>query len=198
MTKRNLLATIGTGLLCATILGACETPAPTETFPEMTFQHLPALKLDVAKIEKSMAPGADTSTPEAAAQFPVLPSKVVSRWADDRLKAAGTGGTASFTVTKSVVRDTALPVEKGVTGLFKKELSDRYSAEIEAKLEVVGDGDTRRAEAVARAAREATVREDMTINERRRRLYKLIEDLMADFNAEMEKNIRQYMAGFLR
>ena len=143
MNKRYLPSTLGAALISAVLLCGCETPVPTESFPELTFEHLPALKLDVATIEKVTAPGADSSTPEAAAQFPVLPSTVLSRWADDRLKTVGRGGHARFTIIKSIVRDTALPVESGITGLFNKQLSDRYSVEVQAKLEVVSDGDTR-------------------------------------------------------
>jgi hypothetical protein len=116
---------------------------------------------------------------------------------DDRLKTAGAGGTARFTVIRADVHDTPLEVDKGVTGLFKKELSDKYSAVVEARLELVSADGSRRAEAAARAEREATMREDATVNERRRQLYRMVESLMADFNAEMEKNIRQHMAGFL-
>ena len=55
MTRKHLPSALAAALISAVMLCGCETPAPTENFPEMTFQHLPALKLDVATIEKAAA-----------------------------------------------------------------------------------------------------------------------------------------------
>ncbi|MCH8213764.1 MAG: hypothetical protein IIC54_06800, partial [Proteobacteria bacterium] len=46
-------------------------------------------------------------------------------------------------------------------------------------------------------SRSRTLREDASINDRERMWFDLIEALMRDFNAELEKNIRQYLGGYL-
>ncbi len=48
-----------------------------------------------------------------------------------------------------------------------------------------------------RISRSRTLREDATINDRERMWFDLTEALMGDFNAELEKNIRQYVSGYL-
>ena len=43
-----------------------------------------------------------------------------------------------------------------------------------------------------------TMREDVSLNERDRIWFKEVEAMMTDFNAEMEKNVRQYLGAWLK
>ena len=45
--------------------------------------------------------------------------------------------------------------------------------------------------------RTRTVREDASLHDRKRIWFEMTEALMKDFNAEMEKNIRQHLGGYL-
>ena len=181
-------------MVAAAVLPGCTTSEPSDKLPEMTFRHLPPIPLLVSdiQIESQATPGADN----VAHLFPTPPEQALRAWARDRLVARGSAGTARFIIKRADAVRTSLQTDRGVAGLFKKELSDRYEGHIEAELQVVNAGSTRRAFVQGRADHAATVREDATLAERRRLMYELVERLMADFNTEMERNINTHMREF--
>ena len=184
-------AMLALGALVA--LAGCETPVPSDKLPEMTFRHLQPIQLLVSDIQIETTAPASTEPPNIGHLFPTPPEQALRNWARDRLVARGTGGSARFTITKAEAVRTSLQTDRGMAGLFKKELSDRYEGQIEAVLTVVDATGTRRARVEGRADHAATVREDATLAERRRIMYELVEKMMADFNVEMERNINTYL-----
>ena len=128
---------------------------------------------------------------------PTPPLKALRQWAGARLFVGGGKGLVRFTIANAAVTETALKVKKGLQGAFHKEQSERYDAIIEASLEMLDDRGFRLGFASARVSRSTTVREDATLNERRRVQFELIEALMKDFNAEIERNIRRYLGKWL-
>jgi hypothetical protein len=63
-------------------------------------------------------------------------------------------------------------------------------------LEVLDENGIRRAFIKAKAERRQTVAEDITLTGRRKIWFAITERLMAEFNAEMERNIQRYMTEF--
>jgi len=116
---------------------------------------------------------------------------------EDRLKAAGSQGSARFTIIDASITETKLKMDSGITGALTKQQAFRYDATVEGSVEVMDSRGFRKGFASARARRSRTVREDATLNERDRIWFALVEDLMQDFNAEIEKNIRQHLSGQL-
>jgi len=55
-----------------------------------------------------------------------------------------------------------------------------------------------RGTATAAASRSITVREDISLNEREKTWFRIVDRLLADFNSEMEANLRQHLAPWLR
>ncbi len=180
----------------ALMLAACEARLPQSNLPEMTFRHLPPIALRVVDIQlvNSAKPGTDA--PHVAHLMPVPPAKALTRWAEDRLQIAGNDNTARFTILESDVTETSLKLDKTVTGLFKKQQSERYDAIIEASLEIFDRRGIRKAVVSSRATRSVTVAEDMSINDRRRIWYEMMEKLMTEFNSEMDRNIGRYMTEY--
>jgi hypothetical protein len=179
------------------LLAGCETAVPENGSAEITFLHLKPIRLNVVDLQITTAPGAAIDPRGVSARFPTPPIRAMNRWAQDRLRAAGPRGVARFTIHTARVSETPLNVDTGIKGLFKTELSERYTANVEGSLEILDPNGLRRARVVAKAERSATIREDTTVNERRERLFKLVEDLMADFNNQMETNIDRYMVEYL-
>jgi hypothetical protein len=190
MTKSFAFALI---LTVAAALSGCETSAPPDKLPEMTFRHLPPIQLLVSNIQVETQVPATTDPANVAHLFPTPPEQALRAWARDRLAARGSGGTARFIIKRADAIRSSLQTDRGVTGLFKKELSDRYEGHIEAELSVTNSDGTRRAFVEGRADHAATVREDATLAERRRLMYELVERLMTDFNTEIERNINTHM-----
>ncbi len=187
---------IGAGLV-ALALAACQTPPPVQRLPELTFGHLDRLNLDVAAIEVVSEYRSPMKAPHVEHLFPTPPQTALERWAADRLEAAGRQGIARFVIQNAQATATPLAFDKGLAGAFTKEQSVRYEASVEAFLEIVDERGFRKGFSSARASRTRTMPEDATLNERDKAWFELTEAVMQDFNAEIEKNVRQYLGGFL-
>ncbi len=177
-------------------LPACDAHLPQSNLPQMTFRHLPAIALRVVDIQLVNKANPGTNPPHVVHLMPVSPVKALTRWAEDRLQIAGNNNTARFTILESDVTETALKVDKTVTGLFKKQQSERYDAIIEASLEIFDRRGIRKAVVSSRATRSVTMPEDTSINDRRRLWYEMMEKIMAEFNSEMDRNIGRYMTEY--
>jgi hypothetical protein len=175
---------------------ACETPVQVQKFPEMTFTHLAPINLDVANVEVVTRYQPPMKAPNVDHLVPTPPIKALRQWAADRLKPVGRSGTAQLVVYIASVVETPLEKKTGFQATFTKQQAQRYDFLIEASLEVA-DG-RRRGRAEARVTRFTTMREDASLNERDRIWFKESEAIMAAFNAEMEKNVRQYLGDWLK
>lgn len=191
-SRRGLLS-----LSAVLFLAACTTVVVTPKFPEVTFRHLPPLRLNVVDIQIVNQAPIDTRAPNIAHRFPTSPARALERWAEDRLQASGTSGTARFTIHEATAVESALKVDRGIGGLFKKEQSERVDTVVRATLVVLDARGSSQATATTRASRFITLREDATLEDRRKIWFELTEKLMADFNKEMELNIRRHVAPFL-
>ena len=191
--KRPGLAALALGLA---LLAGCETQVPAQRLPDLTFAHLPPLNLAVQRIETTSRFVPTLRAPNVEHTFPVPPARALETWANQRLKAAGGGAQARFTILDAAVTETKLARDTSMRGTFTKQQSERYDARVEVTVEIQ-DG-TRRGTATAIGSRWTTVGEDVSLNERERIKFNLIEGLMKDFDAELEKNIRQHLASWLR
>ena len=176
-------------------IAGCASSTPPERFAEMTFRHLPPIQLLVADIKIESTAIQSTEPPNIGHLFPTTPETALRNWARDRLAARGSSGTAVFTIVRAEATGRALGTDTGFTGLFKKELSDRYDGYIAAVLTIYDGNGQRRAHAEAKAEHATTVREDSTLGDRHKIMYELVEKMMADFNAQMDRNVAAYLRG---
>lgn len=187
-----LVAVVGGALLAS-----CASPPPKPKFPELTWTHLPAFKLNVAEIEVVSEYEPSFKPPHVEHLFPVPPERAMRRWAEDRLKAAGSEGVAKVIIKRASVVETQLQTRKDLKGYFTTEQSERYEADIAMTIEVRNARGYRDAFASAKAQRSETAPEDITLNEREQLWFSFTEALMKDFNAAMEKEIEEYFGRFL-
>jgi hypothetical protein len=186
-------------VVLVTALAGCSTSPPPQRFPELTYGHLGVMRLDVEKIEIASDYQAPLRPPNVDHLFPTPPERVMRRWAQDRLAANGTPGRyARFVITDAKVTETNLPRTGGVTGAFTKDQSQRYDLSMSAAIEVREDrGNFRSGYATASTSRSRTVREDITINDREKLWFEMLEQAMNELNAELERQIKGNMARFL-
>jgi hypothetical protein len=86
-----------------------------------------------------------------------------------------------------------------VRGAFTTDQAQRYDLSLACSLEILDDRtNIRQAFASAASTRFRTVPEGISINEREKVWFDLVEASMNDINAEMERQIRANMARFLR
>jgi len=186
--------------LAAADITGCATPPPQNRFPELTYAHLGKIRLDVSQISIVTEYKSPFAPPNIEQDMPVLPEKAMRRWAADRLVATGTPGhTAQFVITDAKVIDTKLAKTPGLRGVFTTDQSDRYDTSFAARIVVQPDpGNFGHAQATASATRAQTVPEGITVNEREKVWFDLVEATMNDLNAELERQIREHMGLFLR
>ena len=184
-------------VLVVSSLASCQVTAPILVFPELTFQHLKSLSLNVAKLETVSSYKPPMSAPNVDHLFHISPAGALGRWAEDRLRAVGKNGLARFTILEASVTETKLDTKKGVIGAFTKDQSERYDAILEAKLEIFDNTGLSIGFARARATRSVTVGEASSVNQRELAWFSLTENLVRELNAELETNISMYLSAWL-
>ena len=188
--------------ICAVLvvaLAGCQTTPPPPRFPELTYAQLGVMKLDAERIEVATEYQAPLRAPNIDHLFPIPPERAMRRWAQDRLAASGTPGRyARFVITDAKVTETNLPRTTGLTGAFTKDQSQRYDLSMSAAVEIREDrGNFRSGYVTASTSRSRTVREDISVNDREKVWFEMLEQAMNELNAELDRQIKANMARFL-
>ncbi len=175
----------------ALILGACETPVAT-AIPALTFAHLEPIRFAASTLEIVDEYQPSLVAPNIELEFPTSPAQAAKDWASARIDPAGDTGSVRVIIQNASVVKVDLPVRQGVAGLFFNEQDVRYEAVLEVTIEY------RRALFVTSSVRTEVMRsrtasENISVDARNQLFFKLIEDLLADLDTEMVRNIRQYM-----
>ena len=176
-------------VLLGGLTAACAFDDPQNRFADITFAHLPDIRLDVGdvRIEQTyVSPGRD---PNVEHRFPVKPEDAALRWGQDRLEAEGDRLVFRYIVREASVTETALETESGVTGLLTTDQAERYDARIVIDMQIL-DGRQVQATASAEARRFITVPEGISLKEREQVWYELTDKLMNDLNSQLEETIR--------
>ena len=183
-------------LLAIALLAACSSE-PQKPLPELTFVHQPPLRLNVASLDVVSTYKEPRKPPHVEHKFQTTPEQVMKRWAEARLRPMGRAESARFTVINAAVTEEPLAKTQGIVGAFKNEPSERFTATVEAQLEIL-NADGRLAQlASARATRSRSVMEGAKPEVRERVRFELLDALMKDFDKEMERAIRQYIDPWL-
>ena len=194
MTRRQTM----TAIILVAGLAACQTPPPKPQYPEITFSNLEPIHLDVARIEVVDDYVPPMRAPNVEQEFPVPIYSVARRWAHDRLRAVGTTGIARVVIKDASAIESDLRKTPGLKGAFTTDQATRYTARVQMAVEVRDDHGFKQASAEASATRSNTLPEDATLNQRDQLFFDMTEALMRSVDQELEKNIRTYMARFLR
>lgn len=174
-------------------LASCQVTTSKQVFPELTFQHMKPLNLNIAKLEIISSYNPPMAAPNVDHLFHTPPKAALKNWAKDRLRALGKNGYAHFTIIEASVTETKLDKKKGIIGVFTKDQSERYDAVLEARLEIFDDHGLSKGFATAKVTRSVTVSEASSINQRKQTWFNLTEELIGDINAELELNISIYL-----
>lgn len=185
-------------LVAGALLGACAAPAPTQRLPDMTFVHLQALSIDVAKIEIENRFSAPAAPPHVEHLAPVSPAAALEQWATDRFRPVGRAGVMRLIIEDAKATETSLALDKSLKGRLTKQQSRRYDASVRATLELKNAAGVTLGSASASAERSITAREDISLNDREKLWYETVDLLMDDYNVVMEANVRRFLKRWLR
>ncbi len=178
------------------VAGCVEAP-PVPEFPEISFTDKPKIFLLAGTIEvvdTYVPPG---RRPNLEHEFPVRPAAMLARWAADRLAVSGGAATFRFIINDASATETALKTTKGIKGLLKDQQAHRYDLALAVRIEVT-EGGYVRGFAEAQAKNSRTAIESISLNDREKTYYEMTEAAGRAIDAELEKNIRQFLATYLR
>jgi hypothetical protein len=126
--------------------------------------------------------------------IPYSPAEAMHLWVRDRLRTAGGNKTMQIIIHQGPV--TATDTQSG-SGLSFSSSMRRYDAKLEVELRIYGDGVISEASVFVSGTRSMTISASASDSERNKAFRKLIGDMMDEFNAEMEKNLFQYMGKYI-
>jgi hypothetical protein len=179
------------------LAAGCAGPPPRPTYPDIRFTDRPAIVLDVARVELATTYPAPFKAPNVDQLFPVPPSRALENWARDRLKPTGRNGRAIFTIRNASVTETELPQAEGIRGALTTAPAQRYDLALEATLQIVDDSGLQAHTATVKSSRSQSVLQGITPNERDKAWYDMTKDAMADFDRQMESEIRGNFGNFV-
>ncbi len=180
------------------VLAGCQTPDPEPAYPELSYAHFGAIRLDVQRIEVVRAYVPPAKKPNVEHLFPVSPLAAAERWISDRLRAAGRTGVARATISRASVVEVPLERTTGVRGVFTKDQSERYDGQIEITITIFGGDGREKANVRSRAERSRTVAEDASPIDRERVWFEMTEAMMNDLNDALQRQINQHLRAFVR
>ena len=94
--------------------------------------------------------------------------------------------------------ETDLPRTRGVRGAFTTDQAQRYDLTLKAAIEIREErGNFQTGFATASTSRSRTVPEDISVNDREKVWFEMLEQAMNELNAELERQIRTNMTRFL-
>lgn len=171
-------------------LAAC-APAPARpTYPDLHFTERPPLRLDVASVDVRNDYQTPFRAPNVEHEFPVSPGHAAENWARDRLKPVGQSGRALFIIHNAAVVETELPKSEGISSTFTAQRSERYDLTLQVTLQIIdATGLVARSTDVT-PTRSQTTLDDITPNQRDQTWYDMTKATMADFDRQMESEIR--------
>lgn len=182
------------------LLAACSSGPPERLFlPEITFEQSPKLTFAASNVETVVEYQPSAQPPHVELSIPQPPLVVAQRWARDRVALDNSQQhTVRVIIKKASVTDTDLKKTPGLRGNFTEDQIARFDTDVEMAVELRDARGFRLAEASASARRATSMSEKANLNDRDRIIHDLVRETMMDVNRELERNIRQYMALYVR
>ncbi len=187
-------------MVAALGLTACETPDPSLSLPQITFQHAPPISMAVAGVETVTAYAAPLAAPHVDHRMTTTPAAALSIWARDRLRATDSSAPvqARLTIEQARMIETPLARTQGIRGAFTTDQSHRYDLELKATLELIDAAGQRLGHAGGRATRSQTMPENASLNDLQEAWFEMMEAALQDFDRQMEANVRRFLAAWIR
>jgi hypothetical protein len=185
-------------LMALLALSGC-APAPQAlNYPPIRFNNSSPITLDVAIIDVVDEYQSPLAPPNVEHLFPVIPLDALHQWVEDRVRASGKDKRLQVIIKDASVVEEKLPLTKGVKGVFTNDQAARYTGRIALEMRIYGDRAVSLASTQINATRSHTLAEGASVAQRDQLFYNLTKQMMADVNAELEKNIQQYFSNYYR
>lgn len=182
----------------AFLAGCNNAPPPPEKFPELSWTHLPPIKLDVVRLEviKAYVPSDQPPHVETLAPRTLIDS--ADRWARDRIRPVGSSGWVSFIITDASLLEVPLLVKKGINYAFTNQVAKRYDAHVAVRLEIHNERGYMDGQVSAEASASREVSQEASEREIRETQYLVVQDAMLRLNTALETNTYSHLQRFIQ
>jgi len=194
MITRKQLSLLPLISLIIFIIG-CQSPV-NQVSPDLTFRHLPAIPLKVAKIKIIYKDDNRISESRVDQRMKTPPREILGQWAKDRLKIGGISNTATFVILDASIRETKLAKNNTLYNFIKLEASERYDLKIKAQIIIKNNNEQTLASSTSSASWSQTVREDASYVERQKIWFNMVEKSMKKFDEKMNEAITAYLGDY--
>ena len=171
------------------LLGGCETAPPATATPDLSFDGLPVINLNVARIEvvDNYRPPMDKNHVDHLFRQP--PVQVAKQMIDRQLVANGSNGTLRITIDDASVIKRDLPVTEGIEGTFQNEPAEEYKAHVALRFELLDEASTGNASVTS--DRTKTLTEDASPADRDMAYVAIDEQIMSDLKEGFNGVVRR-------
>ena len=174
---------------CVALSGCLQSGVPVQKLPEITFQHLAPIALNVADIEVVDHSKSGMAGEHVEHLFPTSPKQAMNNWVRDRLSPTGTSDLARMTINDASAIEEKLVKKTGITGMFTNDQSERYTTNLDVRLDLFDAQNQSKGYATAKASRFITLAEDLSLLEREKAWFEMVEKLMADLDKALVSNM---------
>jgi hypothetical protein len=178
------------------LLSACGDVNPP-SYPAPSFRHFQPIYFKASTIEVIEEYRQPMRAPNIEHLMPYAPADAMQIWVKQRMKASGGGKTMQVIIKDASVIEKKLPTKGGIAGLITVEQDKEYNARLEVEIRVYGDAALSEASVNVIATRMMTMSEAASVADRNSKFQQLLKDMMATTNAELEKNIHQYLSNYV-
>lgn len=176
----------------ALALGACASAPPTTALPQLTFEQMQPISLNVARVEIIDAYRVPVSQDHVEHLLPVSPAETARKLVEKTLVPAGAGNVLRVIIDDASARVQKLPVRDDFWGNFTREPSEKYHAHVALRFELADERapDIVLGHASVIADRTKTVLEHVSPADRDRAYFALAEDLAGDIYNGLSTTVR--------
>ena len=190
--KKSLLS-----LIAVLFLASCANEKVVE-HPPISFTRYMPIFLNVASIQYMDEYKSPLRPPYVEHLLPYSPAEAVRIWVKDRIRAVGPDKSLHVIIKNASVKASVLHKDNSIEDFFTIDQDKRYDAELDLELRIYGPNS-----ALSEASITVSVRRPISLSEnasayRRNSAFReMIGSMMEAANAELEKNIFQYMGGHI-
>ena len=179
--------------VAVSLLAGCQNAPPDTQTPQLVFDTLPQISMNVARIEIVDGYQPPMKAPNVDHLFKQPPRDVARRVLEKQLVANGSNHTLRVIIEDASVIKKDLPVSQGFTGFFSNEESEEYISRVSLKFQLIADDTADRvvADAFVLSERTQTLLEDSSPAERDMAFFTLDENIMQDLRKGIEGSVKR-------
>lgn len=184
---------------CAMLmLGSCSHDDSPVDFKPLTFVRYQPIYLNVSTIEFVQEYKSPMKAPYVEHLMPYSPEDALRIWVKDRIRPVGPEKSLQVIIKDASVTATELHKDSSFEDFFTIDQDRRYDAKLEVEMRIYGSASALSEASVSvKAARSVTMSENASVYRRNAIFRQMIAELMETVNAELEKNMYQYMGNYI-